>query len=61
MPTIVTGAASIALLMLGFNMIVPLSSTMATICDLAGIICVILFIGLTENAGASVSPVGEDD
>lgn len=61
MSTILTGLASVALLTLGFNMIVPLSSTVDALCDLAGIIGVMLFIGLAENAGASVGRVGEDD
>jgi uncharacterized protein involved in response to NO len=46
--TILTGLGAVGMLMLGFNMIAPLGQTGDTICDLAGIVCAMMFIGLVE-------------
>ena len=46
------GLGAVAMFALGFNIIVPLSATVDTLCDLAGIICFMVFFGLTEDAGA---------
>jgi hypothetical protein len=42
---------------LGFNVVVPLSETVGTVCDIAGIICALLFLGLAEDPGPQDNPL----
>jgi hypothetical protein len=63
LPVLLTGLASAVMLTLGSNMILPLSETIADVCVLGGIVCVMTFIGLVEDPGASGIPsadLGDD-
>ena len=50
-PKTFAGLGAVAMLALGFNMIAPLSETVDTFCDMAGIVCVMLFFGLAKDPG----------
>ena len=54
-PTIFAGLGAVVMLAFGFNTIVPLSEAVDTVCDLAGIVCVMLFFGLADDSGAQNS------
>lgn len=47
---ILSGTAAAALLALGFNIVAPLGGGLDTICDLAGVVSGMLFIGLADGA-----------
>ena len=49
-PTIFAGLGAVAMFALGFNTIVPLSDGVDTVCDLAGIVCVMLFFGIADDS-----------
>ena len=59
LPVLLTGLASAVMLTLGSNMIVPLSETIADVCALSGIVCMMAFIALAADPGASASPSGD--
>ena len=61
LPTVLAGLGAVAMLSLGFNLIVPLSETVGTVCDIAGIICALLFLGLAEDPGPQDNPILEFD
>jgi hypothetical protein len=39
------------MLALGFNLVVPLSEAVDSLCAIVGIICALLFFGLAEDPG----------
>lgn len=47
---ILIGLTAAAMLMLGFNMILPLNGAIDALCNLTGIVCALLFFGLVEDA-----------
>jgi hypothetical protein len=44
------GLTAAAMLMLGFNIILPLNGSVDALCDLTEIVCAMLFFGLVEDA-----------
>jgi hypothetical protein len=51
-PTVLAGLGAVAMLALGFNLIVPLSESVGTVCDLAGVICALVFFALADDPGS---------
>jgi hypothetical protein len=60
-PTVLAGLGAVAMLLLGFNMIVPLGENVDTLCDMAGIICAMLFLGLADDPGSQDNQILELD
>jgi hypothetical protein len=60
-PTALAGLGAVAMLALGFNIIVPLSETVDSLCAMAGIICALLFLGLAEDSGPQVDQLVDLD
>ncbi len=46
---ILSGIGAAVMLALGFNMILPLGGVADTLCDLAGVVSAIVFLGLAEG------------
>ena len=51
-PAVLAGLGAIGMLSLGSNLIVPLSESVGTVCDLAGIICALVFFALADDPGS---------
>jgi hypothetical protein len=47
---ILSGLGAAAMLALGFNVILPLGAAADSVCDLAGVVSAIVFLGLAEGA-----------
>ena len=49
-PVIISGAVSLAMLALGFNLLLPLGSGLEAVCLLTGAASAVVFFGLAEGA-----------
>jgi hypothetical protein len=49
-PVIVSGVTCVAMLALGFNLLIPLGGGLETVCDLAAVASGVLFFGLVDGA-----------
>jgi hypothetical protein len=48
-PVILSGVVCVAMLALGFNLLLPLGSGLETVCVLTGVASAIVFFGLVED------------
>jgi hypothetical protein len=49
-PAILSGVICVAMLALGFNLLLPLGSGLDTVCVLTGVASAVVFFGLVEDA-----------
>jgi hypothetical protein len=49
---IFTGIGAASAFALGFNVVAPLSTGMDNVCDIFGVICLILFFGFADESGS---------
>jgi hypothetical protein len=49
-PAILSGLVCVAMLALGFNLLLPLGSGFETVCVLTGVAAAMVFFGLVEDA-----------
>ena len=49
-PVILSGVVCVAMLALGFNLLLPLGSGLEAVCDLAAVAFGVVFFGLVEGA-----------
>jgi hypothetical protein len=49
-PVIMSGVVCVAMLALGFNLLLPLGSGLQTACVLTGVVSAMVFFGLVEGA-----------
>jgi hypothetical protein len=59
-PVILSGVVFVAMLALGFNLLLPLGSGFETVCVLIGVVSAMIFFGLVDDAYGTVeTPVGK--
>jgi hypothetical protein len=49
-PVILSGVVCVAMLALGFNLLLPLASGLETVCILIGVASAMIFFGLVDDA-----------
>ena len=49
-PVILSGVVFVAMLALGFNLLLPLGSGFETVCVLIGVVSAMIFFGLVDDA-----------
>ena len=49
-PVILSGAVCVTMLAMGFNLLLPLSSGLETVCVLIGVASAMVFFGLADDA-----------
>jgi hypothetical protein len=49
-PAVLSGVICVAMLALGFNLLLPLSNGLDTVCVLTGVASAMVFFGLVEDA-----------